>query len=260
MQSRPPAARLRAEVEAYLAQSELLADWLAGDTALDFDALSTLPGWDLRTLLGHIVGSLEGLESWLHSRADGPVIPLARYVQAYRPAAQEIAEQSSAITADNTPEQLVSRLRAPIALEDGLSDATVIGAPRGPSTALDFARTRVLDLVVHCDDFTRSLPDHEPVPLHRGALATAVRTLAEILTAQAPGRSVEIRVPPFVAVQAIAGPRHTRGTPPNVVETDAVTWLRLATGRQQFAAAVANGTATASGNRADLTAYLPLLS
>ena len=66
-------------------------------------------------------------------------------------------------------------------------------------------------------------------------------------------------MPPFVAVQAVPGPRHTRGTPPNVVETDPITWLRLATGRVEFAAAVATGAVNASGSRADLSAYLPLL-
>jgi uncharacterized SCP-like protein len=136
----------------------------------------------------------------------------------------------------------------------------VIDGPRGPITAVDFARTRVLDLVVHCDDLSRSLPDRDAVPLDRGALASTTRTLAEILAGQAPGRSVEVRVPPFVAVQAIAGPRHTRGTPPNVVETDPLTWLRLATGRMTFADAVAHGAVRASGARADLTAYLPVLS
>jgi hypothetical protein len=98
------------------------------------------------------------------------------------------------------------------------------------------------------------------VPLPRAALGGVVRALAEILAARAPGRSVEVRVPPFVAVQAIAGPRHTRGTPPNVVETDPVTWLRLATGRAEFAGEVAAGRVTASGQRADLSAVLPLLS
>jgi putative sterol carrier protein len=67
-------------------------------------------------------------------------------------------------------------------------------------------------------------------------------------------------VPPFIAVQAVPGPRHTRGTPPNVVETDPVTWLRLATGRVSFTEAVAAGDVRASGNRADLTPYLPLLT
>jgi hypothetical protein len=84
--------------------------------------------------------------------------------------------------------------------------------------------------------------------------------LAEILAAQAPGRSVELRVPPFVAVQAIEGPRHTRGTPSNVVETDPLTWLRIATGRLAFAEAVGRGAVRASGSRADLSEYLPVLS
>ena len=69
---------------------------------------------------------------------------------------------------------------------------------------------------------------------------------------------MEIRVPPFGAVQAIEGPRHTRGTPPNVVEMDAATWLLLATGRLDWADAVASGSVAASGSRADLSAHLPL--
>jgi hypothetical protein len=118
----------------------------------------------------------------------------------------------------------------------------------------------VIEIVVHSDDLSRSLPEREPVPLVRAALATATRTLAHLFAAQAPGRSVEVRVPPFVAVQAVAGPRHTRGTPPNVVETDPLTWLRLATGRVSFATALAGGAVHASGTRADLSAYLPVLS
>ena len=92
----------------------------------------------------------------------------------------------------------------------------------------------------------------------RPVLGAAVKTSARWLAQQVPGRSVELRVPPHVAVQLVPGPRHTRGTPPNVVETDAVTWLRLATGATTWAEAVAAGAITASGNRADLSAYLPL--
>jgi hypothetical protein len=69
---------------------------------------------------------------------------------------------------------------------------------------------------------------------------------------------VELRVPPHVAVQVVAGPRHTRGTPPNVVETDAATWLRLVTGTLTWTEALRDGRVSASGNRADLSAYLPL--
>lgn len=95
--------------------------------------------------------------------------------------------------------------------------------------------------------------------LERSLLATAVRfTLEELATAH-PGRSVEVRVPPFGAAQAIAGPRHTRGTPPNVVETDAHTWLELAVGELSWAEASADARVRDSGIRADLSAALPLL-
>jgi hypothetical protein len=90
------------------------------------------------------------------------------------------------------------------------------------------------------------------------ALRCAVRYLLGLLAERAPGRAVEVRIPPYAAVQCVAGPRHTRGTPPNVVETDAVTWLRLATGRTSWASAVRDGGVSASGPRADLSEYLPL--
>ncbi|HEX2893457.1 MAG TPA: sterol carrier family protein [Marmoricola sp.] len=83
------------------------------------------------------------------------------------------------------------------------------------------------------------------------------RHLAE-LKARAPGRSVEVRVPPYAAVQVIGGGTHTRGTPRAVVETDADTWIALATGALDWSEAVASGRVHASGERADLSPYLPL--
>ena len=94
----------------------------------------------------------------------------------------------------------------------------------------------------------------------RDATATAVRYLLQLLAEQAEGNTVEVRVPPFGAVQAIEGPRHTRGTPPNVVELDPATWIALATGRESWDAAVAAGRVAASGQRADLRAHLPVLA
>jgi hypothetical protein len=90
------------------------------------------------------------------------------------------------------------------------------------------------------------------------AARAAVRHLLDRLAAEAPGRTVEVRVPPYAAVQAIAGPRHTRGTPPNVVEIDPRTWLELATGRLTWHDAMAAGRINASGTRADLSAHLPV--
>jgi len=93
----------------------------------------------------------------------------------------------------------------------------------------------------------------------RATLAAAVRLSLRVLPQIAPGRSVEVRVPPFAAVQCIAGPRHTRGTPPNVIETDPRTWLELATGQLTWSEAVDAARVTASGSRADLSALLPVV-
>jgi hypothetical protein len=92
----------------------------------------------------------------------------------------------------------------------------------------------------------------------RRDVTTAVRFTLEELADTAPGNSVEVRVPPAGAVQAVAGPRHTRGTPPNVVETDPATWLGLATGTVTWADAVADGRVHASGERSDISDLLPL--
>lgn len=95
--------------------------------------------------------------------------------------------------------------------------------------------------------------------LARPALATAVRFTLEELAARAEGNSVEVRVPPFGVTQCIPGPRHTRGTPPNVVEMPAELWLSLATGKLDWAQALQSGQLHASGLRADLSAHLPLI-
>ena len=97
------------------------------------------------------------------------------------------------------------------------------------------------------------------LPADRDTTAPAVRYLLQLLAETAPGNTVEVRVPPFGAVQAIAGPRHTRGTPPNVVEMDAQTWVAIATGARSWAEAVATGRISASGQRADLSGWLPVL-
>ena len=94
----------------------------------------------------------------------------------------------------------------------------------------------------------------------RSTTGTAVRFTLEELATVAPGRTVEVRVPPYGAVQCIAGPVHTRGTPPNVIETDAVTWLVLATGELAWEQAVADARVRASGQRAHLDGLIPLTS
>ncbi|MDQ2699608.1 MAG: sterol carrier family protein [Actinomycetota bacterium] len=88
--------------------------------------------------------------------------------------------------------------------------------------------------------------------------ATASRYLLQVLADVAPGNTVEVRVPPYGAAQVVEGPRHTRGTPPNVIEMDAATWIGVATGAIGWNEAVADARITASGQRASLREWLPL--
>jgi len=120
-----------------------------------------------------------------------------------------------------------------------------------PAKKIDIVDGRAALAAVRAADAAGSAPA-------RGDLATAVRYLLQLLDEKAPGNSVEVRVPPFGAVQVIQGPRHTRGTPPNVVEMDGVTWIAVATGAETWADAAASGRVQASGVRADLAGVLPL--
>lgn len=104
-------------------------------------------------------------------------------------------------------------------------------------------------------DPVRGWLDGGPEP-DRSVIRAAVRHSLAELARRAPGRSVEVRVPPYAAAQCVEGPRHGRGTPPNVVETDAATWLALVTGRTAWDDAVARGAVAASGSRAGVLARL----
>ena len=90
------------------------------------------------------------------------------------------------------------------------------------------------------------------------AILEEVKATLSQLTSIAPGRAIEVRIPPYAAVQCGQGPTHTRGTPPNVVEMDAQTWLSLARGEMTWESAMKSGAISASGVRADLSEYLPL--
>ena len=124
-----------------------------------------------------------------------------------------------------------------------------------PRRAVDPAELRAA--VLEVGPWLRGDSEEKP---SRSQLAAAVRLSARTLEQVAPGSSVEVRVPPFVAVQCIEGPRHTRGTPPNVVETDPRTWLLLVTGLLEFDSATADGGVSVSGSRAgEIAHWLPLL-
>jgi uncharacterized protein (TIGR03083 family) len=260
---------LAADTALLVAQGRLIADWLAPmasgpDADRTFARPSALPDWDLRQLLGHVVLIVRGMVPWLDRPSGAAPLTALAYTARYRPAAAGIGELTAQTAGSLAPTELVGQLL--VALDDaraalaGRDAAEVIEAARGPIRVGDWASTRMLDVVVHADDLSRSLPDERPAPFAPGALRRCARLLAWMIEEAAPGHSVELRIPPAAAVQIVEGPRHTRGTPPNVVETDPLTWMRLATGRAEFAAEVAVGKVRASGSRADLSGLLPLFS
>ena len=109
------------------------------------------------------------------------------------------------------------------------------------------------------EEFAATLARLDAGDIQTSDLRAATKHLLAVLTVRAPGNSVEVRVPPFAAAQCIAGRRHTRGTPPAVVETDPLTWVALGTGRLAWADALHEGRVSASGERSDLSGLLPLV-
>jgi uncharacterized protein (TIGR03083 family) len=251
-----------------LEQSTLLRIWLDELDPADLDRPSVLPGWTVGRLLGHLTVLHTGLRQALDRPARGRTVALAELVRREGEAHGAVDSDYS----DGSDDSLASGADPRSALRSA-ADAlgallarplpdTVLG-PTGPAAVVDLLAARLIELVVHADDLSRSLPARDPVPLARRALSVSVRTLAAVLAEQQPGRSVEVRIPPYAAVQCglpdDPGPTHTRGTPPNVVETEPLVFLRLASGRLSWADARAAGLVRASGLRADLSAALPLL-
>ncbi len=252
-----------AAAAALLAQADHIVDWLAGLDEADWSAGSVLPGWTVTVLAGHITGVLLSVPVLLARPGRDRPMSLAEYFgpETAVPDDADRDEEAAAWSAA-APTHVLAEIRtARTAAGETLAGTlpSVVQVRRGTAAAPDVLLTRVWELVVHADDLGRSLPDRPPPPLGPAAVRLAVRGFADLLVARAPGRSVELRVPPYVAVQCITGPRHTRGTPPGVVETDPVTWLRLATGRVPWSDAVEAGDVRASGERADLGPYLPVL-
>jgi uncharacterized protein (TIGR03083 family) len=268
-------ARVRQRAaDAFLEQSHAVVDWLTRLSPDAFAAPSVLPGWDVRELVAHLLVLHRGLLEVLTRSTSQPPVPLEQYVARYQPDATGIEHTAVRAAGTTSGSELVGQLDHALAyLDEALAPdrvpPRVVEAPRGPTTTEDFLATRIVEVVVHADDLSRSLPQETAIPLPRGALGRCSRTLAAILAGQHPGRSVEVRIPPYAAVQCgigkgggigDPGPTHTRGTPPNVVETDALTFLRLATGRVGWAVALQAGEISASGLRADLSSVLPLLA
>ncbi len=264
--ARPPRLpaydELRAGVVGQWERLAVVVDALPDDA---FERPTRLGDWRVAQLVAHLAGNAEYL---LHAltgpRPTAATLDPYNYYDGAAAQAPAIARRAHDATAAVTPEEQRERLRAAApAMAAALADAAPderIRVNLGDVRLADFLATRAVEGVVHGLDLaaaTGTPPAAEPT-----AVSAAVRLLAGVLVRRAPGRSVELRVAGTggVAAQCVEGPRHTRGTPPNAVETDPASWLELATGRLWWDEAVRDGRLQASGSRADLSAYLPLLA
>lgn len=222
---------------------------------------SVLPGWTVRDLAAHLVVVADSVRHLEPLPATAGVLSVSEYLAGYAARSERISALTHEAAADLTDIPDGYRQRWDDALSRLASLGTVekVLARRGAARLADLLATRVIEMVVHADDLARSLPGQTPAALPSAAPRFVAAVLLDVLAARHPGGTLEVRVPPVAVVQCLAGPRHTRGTPPAVVETDPTTWIRLAAGRRSWADALADGTVTASGQRADLSGVLPLL-
>ncbi len=228
-----------------------------------FTEPTRLAGWRVAELVAHFSACVNAVPRRLAERVPkgSEVLSVARYLIAAPSAGEVIAQREVDAAAGQKPAELRENLAlALVNLRTALAEADgerVVNTRFGPMRLDDFVVTRCIEGVVHGLDLAQ-VPGVVTVS-DLDALRITTRALLDTMVEKAPGRAVELRVPPIAAVQCVEGPRHTRGTPPNVVETDPNTWIELATGRIRWDDAVADGRVRASGERSDLSALFPLL-
>ncbi|MFG3251408.1 sterol carrier family protein [Streptomyces sp. NPDC048187] len=220
-----------------------------------------LGDWTVRDLVAHVGMALTAVDRLLDEpqpmRQDGQ---LTAWPSAIAADADAIAQTAHRLAADHPDldAHLAEVERRFTERLDTHPGGRLLPTSAGALPLADYVVTRTVELVVHSDDLNAAVPGLD-IPYDRQALAAATRLLADALAVRAPGGSTEVRIPPYAVVQCVEGPRHTRGTPPNVVETDPLTWVRLASGRLTWQDALDAAKVSASGERADLGPLLPLL-
>jgi uncharacterized protein (TIGR03083 family) len=242
------------------AQFALLAEGVRDLPDDAFAKPTRLKGWDVAALVAHLgrnAATVTGrVERGTNDKPDTDVLD---YLSGMRAIAEEIGSRAPALAAERTPAELRDGLAAGAkALEDLDAPITLtIEGYAGTLSLGDFLVTRCVEGVVHGLDLRAAtgVPD-KPDP---AALKVCVRILAALVERAVPGKAVEVRVPGHVAFQCISGPKHTRGTPGNVVECDPVAFVEVASGRWTWGDAVSRGTIRGSGGRADLSEWLPVI-
>lgn len=245
-----------------LAQFALVDAVVAGLPDEAFTAPTRLGTWKVAELVAHLAANVEATTVALAKPAPPKVeVDLIGYLSAMRSVAPAVADRAAEQAAGHTPAELRERLAVAVAnTSDAIRDVDldrVVLMRLGAVRLGDFLVSRCVEGVIHGLDLGAAT-GAEVTP-DRAALDVVVKAFAALLAHVAPGRSVEVRIPGHVAVQCVEGPRHTRGTPPNVVECAAVAFAEVASGRRSWDDAVAHGAIRASGERADLSAYVPLV-
>ncbi|MET8473943.1 sterol carrier family protein [Streptomyces sp. NPDC006422] len=224
-------------------------------------APTRLGDWTVRELAAHITMAAGAVARGLAAAGPGKAeLRPQDWPMTSAPYAEDIDAYVRGLAADHDLATLYAEAAQGLerALAEHSGDALVANRT-GHMTLADYLVTRTVELIVHTDDLNAALPGLD-IPYDRQALAACARILADALATKAPGASTEVRIPPYAVVQCVEGPRHTRGTPPNVVETDPLTWIRLATGRTSWSTAVGEALVSASGERADLAGLLPIMA
>ncbi|MFF9013046.1 sterol carrier family protein [Streptomyces sp. NPDC014870] len=260
----PPARKRTRSYDSAKTRAAVLAQFGNVRTAVEaltpeqLDGPTRLGQWTVRDLAAHMTMAVGAVARALgEPEPTGPELTLLDWPPATATAAARIDEDTRAIDSADLPGLFARTAALYEESVAGVPDERLVPMRFGAMRLADFLVTRAVELVVHTDDLNAATG--LDVPIDRHALATCTRLLADALAVKAPGGAVEVRIPPFAVVQCVEGPRHTRGTPPNVVETDPLTWLRLATGRARWAEELDAARVGASGERADLGGLLPLM-
>lgn len=242
------------------AQYALLAEAVAGLPDEAFAQPTRLRGWNVAALVAHIARTASTVPGRLErATQDPPECDILDYLAGMKALADEVGPRAIEIASERTPAELradVAAAAEAVANADAPLTVSVPGYD-GTLTYGDFLVTRCVEGVVHGLDL--AVATGVPAAPDPTALKVAIRILAALVERAAPGKSVEVRVPGHVAFQCIPGPRHTRGTPGNVVEADPVAFVEVAAGRRTWNDAVALGRIRGSGKRADLTDHLPVI-
>jgi uncharacterized protein (TIGR03083 family) len=242
------------------AQYALLAEAVADLPDDAFAKPTRLEGWDVAALVAHLTRGAQAVVNRAESTAAGtPEIDALTYLSTMTRGAEGTAARAVEAAKGQKPAALRAAFAAAVGAATSAEaplDATVPGEA-GTIGFGEYLVTRCVESVVHALDLKAATG--APDKVDPTALKVAVRALAALVERAAPGKAVEVRVPGHVAFQAIQGPKHTRGTPGNVVECDPAAFVEVASGRVKWGDAVARGTIRGSGPRSDLTDFLPVI-